>query len=857
MSKASNHLAPDLLKVAWRYLFSHPLQTILMLLGIGLGVAVAVSVDVANASAARAFDLSVDAVVGRSTHYVSGGPNGIPEADYAALRKAGLEIPMAPILSELVTSPQLGSAPLQLMGVDPFAEQPFRDYLFTNQGALDAAQFAAFYTVPGAVFLSSDLARQHGLLPGDSIELDIGGNKYPAVLVGVLQPGDSFNRSALEGLILADISTVQEMTGRQGFLDRIDLILPGEGQQAALGNLGAVLPDGLQILPTEGRSQAVEQMTVAFRTNLTALSLLGLVVGLFLIYNTMTFSVVQRRHVFGTLRALGVTGREIFILVLGEALLVGLLGSALGILLGVLLGRGAVDQVAQTINDIFFTLTVREVNLPAASLVKGAVLGMAATLVAAMVPAWEAAKSPPRRILSRSQLELISGRLLARAAFIGALAALVSGILLVFFKLNLFWSFAYTFGVTVGLALTTPWLTQRLMPLAAHLLGRLGPLGRLAPREVSASASRTSPAVAALMVAVAVTIGASLMVSSFRGAVIDWLDQILSSDIYGSVASSSLAEPGVPINPAIIQRVEAWPGAEQVSLLRNVQVNSPYGPLSVSANDNPNDGNEQVYVQKQGSGEQAWQAVQDGAVMISEPLSTRLGLGLGDTLTLQTASGPQDFPIVAVIRDYSSSRGSVNMWLAEYRRLWDDQAVTAFSVKVQPGQDVAAMVADLRSELNGTQLLNVRSNAALRTATLEVFDRTFLISSSLELITTAVAFVGVLSAMLALQLEKQRELGILKAIGLEQGQLWFLTLLETGLMGLVAGLLALPTGVVVAEILLHIINKRSFGWAMDLQWRAGPFVEAMVIALAAALLAGLYPAFRASRRSAAEAMRFD
>jgi putative ABC transport system permease protein len=522
------------------------------------------------------------------------------------------------------------------------------------------------------------------------------------------------------------------------------------------------------------------------------------------------------------------------------------------------MGRGSVALVSQTINDVFYTLTVREVSLPAQSLVKGALLGIAATFFAALVPAWEAAKSPPRRTMSRSQLESISQNLLGRAALFGALAATVSAVLLATLDLGLPASFAGTFGVVIGCALTAPWITQRVMPAISRLLApAIGPLGRLGPREVSASASRTSPAMAALMVAVAVTIGGSLMVSSFRASVVDWMSVILSNDIYGSVASSNLSEPMVSIDPAALERLQAWPGLEAVHLLRNALVDSPYGPIVVSANDNPNDGNEQVYYAAEGSGSEVWQAVQNGAVIISEPLANRLHLGLDDTITLYTAQGGSDFEIAAIFSDYSSSRGNVTMWLPIYRRLWGDQAVTAFSAKAEPGEDIDALVADMQRGLSQTQLLNIRSNAALRQESLEVFDRTFLITSALQLITTAVAFVGVLSAMLSLQLEKQRQMGILKAIGLSVRQIWALTLLETGLIGALAGLLALPTGLAVAEILLKLINRRSFGWSLALHLQPEPFAQALLIAILAALLAGLYPAFRASKRSAADAMRFE
>ncbi len=852
-------LAPSLLKVAWRYLLTHPLQSLLMLIGIAMGVGVAVSVDIANASAAQAFELSTEAVAGKATHYISAGPLGLDEQTYIDLRTAGLEIPMAPVLSQLVTSPQLGNTPLQLMGIDPFAELPFRNYIAGEDGQNSpSAAMGAFYAIPGAVLLPAPMAEQYGLNEGDPLELNINGAPLPAVVAGLLQPRDNLSAQALQGLLLADLATVQEFSGRLGRLERIDLILPSQNRDAVIADLEARLPQGAVVLQSESRNQSVEQMTAAFRTNITALSLLGLVVGVFLIYNTVTFSVVQRRQSFGTLRALGVSSREIFALVLGEALLVGVFGSLLGLGLGILMGRGAVAMVSQTINDVFYTMTVREVSLPTQSLLKGALLGMLATLVAAIIPAWEAAKSPPRRTLSRSQLESISRRTLAQASIAGALVAAASIWALARLDLQLIPSFGAMFGVVIGAALVAPFIMQVSMPLLARVLAPLiGPLGRLAPREVSASASRTSPAMAALMVAVAVTIGGSLMVSSFRASVVDWMEVILRNDVYGSVAGANLSEPQEAIDPTVLRRLESWPNVEAAYYLRNVIVDSPHGPLMVAANNNPNDGDEQVYFAAEGSGQQVWQAVQNGAVMISEPLANRLELGVGDSITLYTPAGPRDFDISAVFSDYTSSRGNITMWLETYRQIWNDQSVTAFSTILTPGADVDATVAEMQRELSPQQLLHIRSNSTLRAESLRVFDRTFLISSALHLITTNVAFVGVLSAMLSLQLEKQRQMGILKAIGLTVRQIWSLTLLETGLIGALAGLLALPMGLVIAQVLLTLINRRSFGWTLQLHFESQPFIEALLVAIAAALLAGLYPAWRASRRSAADAMRFD
>jgi putative ABC transport system permease protein len=250
--------------------------------------------------------------------------------------------------------------------------------------------------------------------------------------------------------------------------------------------------------------------------------------------------------------------------------------------------------------------------------------------------------------------------------------------------------------------------------------------------------------------------------------------------------------------------------------------------------------------------------MQQGAVMVSEPFANRLGIPLqGGELELYTDQGLKTFPVVAVFYDYGSTQGTVLMSLDIYRQNWNDTAVTAVSLKLNPGVDAAALANDLRDGLSPIQRLVIRPNQVLRDEVFEIFDRTFAITSALQLLATVVAFIGVLSALLSLELERQRELGILRAVGLTARQLWGLVMLETGILGSVAGLLAMPTGYILALILVYIINRRSFGWTLQLQVLPEPFVQALLLAVAAALLAGIYPAWRMSRMAAADAMRFE
>ncbi len=295
----------------------------------------------------------------------------------------------------------------------------------------------------------------------------------------------------------------------------------------------------------------------------------------------------------------------------------------------------------------------------------------------------------------------------------------------------------------------------------------------------------------------------------------------------------------------------------RVDTLRSATVDSPGGPVQVAAVNNPSTGDERLFLSAIGTPDEMWQAMRDGAVIVSEPFANRLGLPRrGGEVTLFTLDGPRVFPMAGIYSDYASSQGTVMMALPLYRQLWQDEAITALALRLAGAATPTRSPGAARRSGAGTGAA-IRPNKALREEVLVVFDRTFAITGALQLLATLVAFIGVLSALLSLQLDKQREFGILRAVGLTGRQLWRLISLETGLMGAVAGLLAMPTGLALALILVYIINRRCFGWTLQIQLDPAPFVQALAVAVVAALLAGIYPAYRMTKMVTAEAMRFD
>jgi len=854
-------------RVLWRaglrHLFRHPWLIGLSILGVALGAAVVVSIDLANESARRAFVLSGEAVAGRATHQIVGGPAGLPESLYRALRVEGGIRPSAPIVEADVMVSCVGprcageiGRTLHLVGVDPFAEGPFRPYLGSSS-AEAAALLAPLLTRPDAALLAAETAQHMGLQAGDRLVLRAGSRTSRLTLAGVLQPHDALSRRALEGLLIVDIATAQEILDMAGRLSRIDLIVPeGPAGEAMLQRVRAALPPGAEILRAGARTEALEQMTRAFTLNLTALSLQALIVGMFLIYNTMTFTVVQRRTLIGTLRAVGVTRSEILALILGEALAVGVLGTVLGLVLGVVLARGLVRLVTQTINDVYFTLTVSSLALEPLVLLKGAVLGLGATLVSALAPAIEATGAPPRAVLSRSVVEARLRFLVPRAAAAGVLLLLLSLFLLIVPSRSLLLSFGALFAIILGCALLTPLATIILMGLPRLLLGRaFGTLGRMAARGVVASLSRTAVAIAALMVAVSVTVGVGTMVSSFRQTVVRWLATSLRADVYVAPPTPASGSAERALDPALVERLTHAPGIEAFSTYRGVTIDTPAGLVRlVAIRIEP-----RVYAAfefKEGRPEEVWPAFQQaGAVIISEPFAYRHRLHAGDVIRLRTDRGEHAFRIAGVFYDYGSDQGVVMLSRTTYEQFWDDRGISSLGLYAAPGIDVDALVEELRRLAGPDQEVVIRSNRALRQASLEVFDRTFLITGVLRLLAMLVAFIGVLTALMALQLERARELGVLRALGLTPRQVWGLVTAQTGLMGLAAGVLALPTGTALALVLIYVVNLRSFGWTLQFQFQPLVLAQAIALAVGAAVLAGIYPAWKMARTSPALALR--
>lgn len=851
------HPARMLRRSSLRYLKRHPLLMALSILGVALGVAVVVGIDLANTSARMAFRLSTETVAGRTTHVVVAGDGALPDSIYRQIRLDTGVRDAAPVLEGYARLGSDNGPVVQILGIDPLAEAPFRSY---TRGPGSGIDLGAFMTPPFSGIVSAETADSWGITEGESIGLAREGLRFDVELQGFLETDQTFDTEALANLLVVDISTAQSLLGAQGQLSRVDLILPGdeEARTAELSRIQEALPSLARIETASARSATLDQMTEAFTLNLTAMSLLAMVVGMFLIYNTMTFSIVQRRPMIGRFRGIGVTAKEIFRLILGEAALIGLLGSIIGLIGGVLLGQVLVDLVTRSINDLYFTVRIKELDLSAFSLTKGLLIGLGTTLLAALAPAREATRTPATIVLRRSdQEELIQTN---RMKYLGAGAVLgIIGIVLMSSSgTSIPVSYLGILAAILCVAMWTPalvdWGSRAIRPLMGSAMGVVG---RMAASGIHHSLSRSAVAIAALTVAVAATSGVGIMVDSFRTTVDTWLRYSLEADIYISPPGMVFRRNDATIDPLVEQRLRSFDGVREAYSVRTARV-SIDGRTSDLIVTEPRPRELEPGRYKQLSDFDLKQAMRErDVVMVSEPWAFRFGTEVGDTLSIVTAKGPVSFAVGAVYYDYASDLGVVQMARSKYLEYFDDTGVSGLALYAEDGVDPEDLIQHLRSDTATDQGLLIRSNRTLRQASLDVFDQTFTVTIVLRLLTILVAFIGVLTALMALQMERSRELAVLRANGMTPRQVQTMVTTQTGLMGLLSGVLSVPLGLLLAWLLIFVINRRSFGWTLQFDVDPMVLVQAVVLAVIAALLAGWIPGKSMARSNPTEALRFE
>ena len=835
-----------------RFLLKHPWHFLLSILGVALGVAMVISIDLSNSSAQRAFSLSAEALTGKATHQIQGSGDLLSDQVYRDLRLTAGYRNSAPVIDGYGRVQGLDRT-FQIMGVDPIAEGPFRDFS-SQDGGIDLAKFI---TEQLTAVISDQVLADLAKNIGDSLQVSVGGRPFDLLIAGAVATANKRSQQALESVLLVDINTAQQLFDMDGQLSRIDLIIPNENEEAILASLSAGLPEGTRLVSSGSRMDTLSQMTRAFELNLQALSLLALLVGMFLIYNTMTFSVVQRLPLIGRLRALGVTKSEVLSMILKEAVLIGLIGTILGIMAGIGLAQFLLGLVTQSINDLYFVLSVQELTIELVPVLKAVTLGLGATLMAAFWPAREAAETEVSTVLRRSSSESRLAQRLPSLALTGLAIGLAGGGILLFPNGGIIAGYSSLLFVIIGFSLLIPALIVGLSALIRPILGALnGLIGKMSVRGVVTELSRTSVAVAALVVAVAASVGVGVMVDSFRVTVVSWLESQLQADIYVQPPSAVARKVDAQLQAELVQIFKETEGIAGVHSVFSEDVMTTFGSSNLVTTSLGAKASESYQTKEIQDG--YWeQFAQEKVIMISEAYAYRFGIGMGDSLGIMTDKGMQSFPIQAIYFDYASDIGTITMNRSLYDRYFDNRAISGLALYADDQTKVDVLVNRLRDKAVGVQEVFIRSNKGLREASIEIFDRTFTVTVVLRLLAVVVAFVGILSSLMALQLERAREHAVLRANGMTPGQLWNYVITQTGVMGVISGVLSIPLGLLISYVLVYVINLRSFGWTLEFIVSPSLLIQALGLAVGAALLAGIYPSWKMARANPADALRSE
>jgi putative ABC transport system permease protein len=799
----------------------------LTILSVALGVAVVIAVDLAGDAATGSFRSSLTSLVGKVDYEVTAN-GGVDERVIAKLTALPVNAQFAAVIERPVTTNGGGS--VTLFGIEALVD-------------------------PTVAVVSSDAAERFGWKAGSSIEL------HGRDLVGRFQVQRVVGGQTV-GWVAVDIAAAQQLLDLYGKIDRIDVTVDaGENAASVEQMVRATVPSSYDVSTPGARSEENQRMLRAFRWNLRILSYISLLVGAFLIYNTIAVSVVRRRAEIGILRALGVSSRGVLAIFLGEAAMLGVVGSLLGIGLGRLLSSGIVRLISDTVNSIFITSAPGAVAISWTSVAVAVGTGTSVAVFSALIPAREAGAVAPAEAMRREAREH-EARLNVRRDFIVAgIAMVVATVLSQFGPLDgrPVLGYAATLFAVVAAAMISPAFVSGVIHLLRGALGRIpGAAGLIAGRSLSASLARTSIIVTALATAISMMISVGIMVASFRETVQVWLENQLRADIYLRAEGQPTAGIFPPLAPEVPSIIARTPGVDDVDTFHafTFQFEGEEATFGAGVSDIVQRKNTLRFLN--GNADAILRSLpgQDRAI-VSEPFANKHHVRVGDLLKIPLGNQVARLTVAGIYYDYSSDRGFVITDTTTLLKYLPDQPVTNIAVYTKKGTDAFKQALKVRRELERRLAafpVSIAPNETLRRGAVEVFDRTFAITWALEGIAIVVAMLGTANSLLALVLDRRREIGLIRYLGADDGQVRRMVLTEAGLVGLLAAGLGLMLGAALSLELIYVIDKQSFGWTIQFHPPLVLLAGALLLVWIVTIAAGIYPARFAAKLQPVEAV---
>ena len=860
---------------------------LLTVFGVALGVASVLSIQIINRNALAAFEGSVTAVSGEADLSVLGRTPTFPERLFPTVLATKGVSGAWPLYRVEVMLKQdhhedgdrTSRVFLDVVGVDFYAPM---DLPWDGKGATEDTESTerrgksgwggsgqdgdghAWLWEKGWCAVTPGMAERMGWSKGDAFEVALG-SRTVELVVGALIDFQALSPLASPKLVAMDISQVQTLFGRTGEIHQIDVTL-SEGVEPSVVqvDLQSRLGESVRVVTPAQRGQQAEGLLSAFRLNLTALSLISLFVGLFLVYSSTQASLIRRREEFGLLRSIGGTPRQVFAIIVAEVALLGAMGVGLGLPMGYWVARANVDMVSATLLNLYLLEEISSLEMPWWLYVMGVAIGIGGATAGAVIPALDMSRRDTRSLLAAFTLHEKIGTLAPKLFGAGVSILLIPSVW--YLIVGHTWKHA-GFVVGVGLLLGLPLLApQTIRAVCGRIRVRGFGLG-YSLRGLGVRLQTTVFAVASLAIAVSMLIGITLMIGSFRQTLEVWIETSIQADVY--VAPTSWRGKGSEgtLDAATIETLAGHPAVVSVDRLRGF---IGYAATPPSGRTGPGAGDQRIglagvemglrggevrFPLLQGNSVEAYRIVtEDGGVFVGETLARKLDVWVGDDLPIYTSDGVRPFPVAAVYYDYSTEGGAAVMDLRTLSEAFGPGGINSVALYLKPGVDPEQVVDELKSALPDAPL-QIRSNRRLREQVFKIFDQTFAVTQLLKGMSLVIAVCGIALMLIVLAREQVSELALYRSIGATRRQLFRIYVgkgLGMGALGLLLGLFG---GILLAGLLIFVINRAYFGWTIQPSIAWGAIAQQSVTILGAAMLASLYPAFRASRTPATELSR--
>ena len=818
-----------------RPLLRDPWRTGLMVFAVAVGVAVVLAIELAGNAAAGSFRSSVETLAGNTNLEVTAA-GGVPEEVAGKLARLPYPIEIHPRIEDFAVVADTGQT-LPLIGLDLIAELNYA-HPAVNVQAGDQEDALRHLADTDSVWVGKRLGRK----PGEKVRLMMNDHTREYTVRGVFD--DEHEGGSV---IVMDIAAAQHELGKMGRVDRVLLRVPDEpGLDVWQRRLQEVLPTGVQVRAEGSGREENQRMLGAFRWNLRVLSYVALVVGAFLIYNTISVSVVRRRPEIGIVRALGASRGAVLLAFLGEAACFGFLGALVALPLGRLLAAGAVELLAATVDALYVSSRPGPTELTATGAVLAFAVGLGVAIASAMAPAREASLVSPVEAMARGQREYAArvhkwrdlgiAALLAVAAAVSSRVPPIAG--------TPFFGYLSALLLIGAAAFAIPVLVDGLTGLSSQWLKKLlGVEALLASRSLAGSLRRTSVLVAALATAVAMMTSVGIMVGSFRQTVLRWMNGQLPADLYLRPAGDPAANRHPTIDADLAEKLAKLPGVSSMDKFRGYEISYRGMPATLGGADLTvlHDFDSSDFVSGSDPTKVLEELRKPDTAMVSEPFANKHHVKKGDRIVIPAGERKAVFRVVDVYYDYASEHGVIIVDWATLQKYWPDPAPSNLALYLAPGADLNTVRKEVETTAAGTNVV-ILLNRDLRAEAMQVFDRTFAITYALEAVAIFVAVMGIAGALLALVIDRRRELGLLRFLGAATGQVRKLILVEAGLLGILANAAGLGVGILLSLILIFVINKQSFGWTIQFHWPVAVLVGGLTFVYGATVLAGLYPA---------------